>query len=664
MHHVLSRDTTRRPAPLNQAFVRARNERDGFLRYFGFRQIPFGVTPDPGLLFFSSMHRAALESMIHSIESNLGFTVLLGGPGTGKTTLLFQLLTQYRDCARTAFIFQTQCGSHDLLRHIASELELPVLKHDEVSLHQRLKRMLVKEAHAGRKVLIIIDEAQNLHYSSLEAIRLLSDFETAPAKLLHVVLAGSSRLAETLLAPHLSQLAQRVFTVCRLEALTVDEVKAYVNFRLGAVGSRVVEGLFSPESLWEIAERSGGVPRLVNAICYRALSLAYTRGERHVSRTLAQQAARDLDLSRSIGMNLPAIAPWPKAVSHDGPNQLADVNSRATATGVESLGSGMDTQRAEPVLKIESQPFAATPMNGSEERRHSEARSATVPAADQDERRLTHEGRLRHASAKRIRVLRPVGFRRPRFNDSSSIALGALILLGLGFWTVWHELWPKFAPPGEYTTSARPAVTPPESKYGAVHTPPGLPDAPIAIGETNKRVAEYKPNGAATPHPTSPVITTLPDGVLPSRITRPSSNSGDPAVPNNVAVPARESDPLIQPLTTVPPSVPQLNGSVATQQSTGVVPAPVLQPTKVVQPEYPKVAKLRHIEGDVVLELEIDSQGNVEKVRTVSGNAMLKEAAEQAAWQWHYPSFTPNQLPVPAVTQVRFNFRLDPDAGK
>src|SRR5258708_5914878 len=150
---------------------RANDRGEELLTHLGFREHPFGVTPNPVFLFSSTVHRMALQSMIGAIESNLGFTVLLGDPGMGKTTLLFQLLTLYRDSARTAFIFQTQYKRHDLLRHLASELELSPNKDDEVSLHQALKEMLVNEAVAGRKVLIILDEAQNLQASSLEAIR-------------------------------------------------------------------------------------------------------------------------------------------------------------------------------------------------------------------------------------------------------------------------------------------------------------------------------------------------------------------------------------------------------------------------------------------------------------------------------------------------------------
>src|SRR6185312_7470938 len=127
------------------AFQLEEAHQEGFLRHFGLNESPFGVTPDPEFLFSTPMHKAALQGLINSIESKLGFSVLLGDAGTGKTTLLFQLLTHYAECARTAFVFQTQCSPRDLLRYIASELELPGPIRDEVSLHQRLKAMLIKE---------------------------------------------------------------------------------------------------------------------------------------------------------------------------------------------------------------------------------------------------------------------------------------------------------------------------------------------------------------------------------------------------------------------------------------------------------------------------------------------------------------------------------------
>src|SRR5690348_2910064 len=303
MYPTFKSDGLERGPAVDLAFLRARREIDEFLSYFGFRESPFGVTPDPGFLFFSRRHREALDAMIQAIESNLGFTVLLGEPGLGKTTLLFQLLAQYRDCARTAYIFLTRCKPNDLLRYLASELELPGLNRDEVAFHQRLNDLLVSEARAGRKVLIILDEAQNLNHASLETIRLLSGFETPSSKLLHVILAGSGRLGETLLAAKQSPLAQRISTQCRLEPLNADEVREYIRFRLGIAGANDIRGLFPPDALDEVAIQSGGVPRMVNSISYHALWLAFSRGERQLSAAAVREAARDLNLSTSTGMN-------------------------------------------------------------------------------------------------------------------------------------------------------------------------------------------------------------------------------------------------------------------------------------------------------------------------------------------------------------------------
>lgn len=668
MYPVLTSNATNRRAPVEAAFRQARTEREALLKHFGFHQLPFAVTPDPGFLFRSGMHRAALEAIIHSIESNLGFTVLLGDPGTGKTTLLFQLLTQYRDCARTAFIFQTQCKPHDLLRYIASELELPGSKRDEVSLHQRLKAMLVEEARAGRRVLIVVDEAQNLHHSSLEAIRLLSDFETASAKLLHVVLAGSSRLGETLLAPELSPLAQRVFTVCRLGSLTPEEVKCYVNFRLGAAGSGVIEDLFSPDSLAEIAKQSDGVPRVINSICYRSLSLAYSTGQRHVSRALVQQAVRDLDLSESRSMNLRMGSPSQKTAKEDGCRGLPNTSSGDQNIVPQPYNTPLEIPRIESARQAESQtPSAGVVANGFDEQWQSPGRGREAFSQSQEQHKVAASAGLRRPSPKRIRVLRPVGFGRAKFSDSySSIVVGTLLLLALGAWSAWHELRPKSGTSAEYrATSIPPKVVPSENKDGESRTSPdSSANLPVMREEPNQEKSDYKPIGTTGRRAGAAVIQALPDGLLRSRIIRPSSSPSDPTVPNHLADTPGSSDPLIQPLANVPPSVPQLNGPVAPSEPTTVAPAHFLHPTKVVQPEYPKAARLRHIEGDVVLELEIDARGTVEKVRTVSGNAILREAAEQAARQWHYPPVTGNEIALPAVTQVRFNFRLDPDARK
>src|SRR5215470_11439212 len=143
-----------------------------FLEYFRLREQPFGVTPDPRYLFPSPGHREALASLIYGIESNLGFGSLIAEPGMGKTTLLFHLLERYRQSARTAFIFNTQCNSFDLLQSLLTELDEQQVPRDTFQLHERVKQILASESQAGRRVLVMIDEAQNLSDIVMETVRL------------------------------------------------------------------------------------------------------------------------------------------------------------------------------------------------------------------------------------------------------------------------------------------------------------------------------------------------------------------------------------------------------------------------------------------------------------------------------------------------------------
>src|SRR5580693_932655 len=166
-----------------------------FLEYYGFREQPFGVTPDPRYLYLSPAHREALASLFYGIEVGRGFLALIAKPGMGKTTLLFHLLEKFRNSAKTAFLFQTQCTSREFMRFLLAELGHETDGHDFVRMHEEFNRRLLQEARAGNRFIVVIDEAQNLEPSVLETVRLLSDFETPRAKLMHIILAGQPELA-------------------------------------------------------------------------------------------------------------------------------------------------------------------------------------------------------------------------------------------------------------------------------------------------------------------------------------------------------------------------------------------------------------------------------------------------------------------------------------
>jgi type II secretory pathway predicted ATPase ExeA len=269
-----------------------------FLDFYKLREQPFGVTPDPRFLYLSPGHREALASLFYGIETGRGFLSLVAEPGMGKTTLLFQLLQRWKGYVHSAFLFQTQCNSRELIRYLLDDLGLKSDGTDIVRMHAELNDFLYRETKAGRRVVVFIDEAQNLSDNVLETVRLLSDFEAPDKKLLQIILAGQPELSERLAKPGLAQLRQRIAIPARLEALPVAEVVRYVHHRLRVAGHEGPE-LFTPEALELIAKRSRGIPRLINNICFNAMSLGCAFQKRQIDAALAREAAEELSLQVS-----------------------------------------------------------------------------------------------------------------------------------------------------------------------------------------------------------------------------------------------------------------------------------------------------------------------------------------------------------------------------
>ena len=167
-----------------------------FLRYYGMREQPFGVTPDPHCFYLSATHREALASLIYGIEAGRGFVAMIAQPGMGKTTLLFQFLELLGNSARSVFLFHTQCNSHEFFHYLLSDMGIDSQGQDLARMHDHLNQALLAEARAGRRFVLVIDEAQNLDESVLETVRLLSDFETPRSKLIHIILSGQPQLAK------------------------------------------------------------------------------------------------------------------------------------------------------------------------------------------------------------------------------------------------------------------------------------------------------------------------------------------------------------------------------------------------------------------------------------------------------------------------------------
>jgi general secretion pathway protein A len=265
------------------------------LDFYKLAEQPFGVTPDSRFLYLGPKHREALASLVYGTECNRGFLALIAKPGMGKTSLLYHFLSYLRDKARTAFIFRTDCDAREFIRHLLIDLGIDVAGMDLPAMHDALNELLTEEMHAGRRFVLVIDEAQNLDEKVLESIRLLSNFETPWMKLMQIVLAGQPQLADRLASPSMAQLRQRVSMVIRIDPFTHQEVNAYIDHRLWIAGCDK-PALFTVGARKLIADHSEGIPRNINNLCFNAMSLACALKRKTIDRDVVRDVIADLDL--------------------------------------------------------------------------------------------------------------------------------------------------------------------------------------------------------------------------------------------------------------------------------------------------------------------------------------------------------------------------------
>ncbi len=260
------------------------------------REQPFGVTPDPRYLYDSATHKEALASILYAIESGLGFVALVGKPGMGKTTLLFEVLRRIGKATKTAFLFQTISSPADLLRALLIDVGVSEVKGSLPEMQAQLNEVLVAQSANGKRLVVAIDEAQNLSEPVLETVRMLSNFETPRQKLIQIILSGQPQLEKTLASPQMLQLRQRISIVARLEPLSGQETRAYIQHRLEISGNHSIEGFFSEPALTLIARYSEGIPRNINNICFNALSLGRALQRRTVDSKVIEEVRADLGL--------------------------------------------------------------------------------------------------------------------------------------------------------------------------------------------------------------------------------------------------------------------------------------------------------------------------------------------------------------------------------
>jgi general secretion pathway protein A len=280
-----------------------------YASFFGLNEKPFSITPDPRYLYLSRRHAEALAHLLYGITESGGFIQLTGEVGTGKTTVVRSLLEQLPEHAEVALVLNPRLSPEEFLLTICDELHVVVAdRASQKAMVDALNHRLLESHARGGRVVLIVDEAQNLSAEVLEQIRLLTNLETAKQKLLQIILIGQPELREVLARSDLRQLAQRITGRYHLEPLESGEVQAYVRHRLEVAGSRAE--IFTPAALKALHRNSSGIPRLINVIADRALLGAWSREETTVSAYMVRKAAAEVfgEPMKRRARRVPAVA--------------------------------------------------------------------------------------------------------------------------------------------------------------------------------------------------------------------------------------------------------------------------------------------------------------------------------------------------------------------
>ena len=351
-----------------------------YTEFFGLNEKPFSITPDPRYLYLSRRHADALAHLIYGISESGGFIQLTGEVGTGKTTLIRSVLEQLPEKAEIALILNPQLSAREFIENICEELRMPIPAGGSLrALIASLNRQLL-EAHAqGRRIVLIVDEAQTLGPELLEQVRLLTNLETSTQKLLQIILIGQPELRDLLGRPEMRQIAQRITGRYHLQPLSRAETAAYVRHRLRVAGCQTA--IFTANALRELYRRSKGIPRLINVVADRALLAAYTQDRIRVDGRLVRLAASEV-----FGRRIVPFA-WPWAVATAG---IAAIALGTWALLAEPRDSGAEpapqlpatTAAARPAPPPASGPAPARTTFGSTGARASAAQAPDASGAD------------------------------------------------------------------------------------------------------------------------------------------------------------------------------------------------------------------------------------------------------------------------------------------
>ncbi len=414
-------------------------------RFYRLRERPFALTPDPDYLYPSRVHKEALSYLRYGIESHAGFIVITGAIGSGKTTLLQTMLRGLDGQTTVARLMNTLLDPRELLESAMIDLGLDPSGQSKPAMLKQLGGFLVDERSAGRLVLLVIDEAQNLSLPALEEIRMLSNLETEKSKLIQIVLIGQPDLRDKLNRPELEQLRQRITVSYHLEALDAEETAHYVNHRLAraSIGSPLE---FPRDVTDRIHERSGGVPRLINVIADATLVFGYGEERSEIDGALIEEVIADLDATGVLG-------PQSRANRHD------------SVVAADSATTGQDRRQASATGDA---AHASIPAESGFDRPSAEEARRARDLAEREKqlRQREHEiaGREREVAEQRRVLAEQYRLLRTRPADAAA-APGTAV-----------AAWPPVAPGTAAATSA-----------GAVRPHAHTPAPAMATFQSNKR---------------------------------------------------------------------------------------------------------------------------------------------------------------------------------
>jgi TonB family protein len=657
--------------------------------FFGLRERPFTINPDPRYLYLTPSIQEALASLIYGIENRTGFISLTGEVGTGKTTLLNRLLDWLKEQEiPTAFIFNSQLTVSQLFDFIVADLGIPCESREKSQILMALNEWALERYRRGKTTVIIVDEAQSLPGQVLEEIRLLTNLETSNEKLLQIVLSGQPELEETLKRPELRQLRQRIFLHCRTRPLSQHETHAYITERLRIAGAGT-QTVFSEEAMDAIWQYAGGIPRLINLLAEHGLINAFATQQRPVLTQSIDEAARDFQLDRlSVASpsqenqgpagttqknnSFPAVAFPPFETLAPAPAPAARATAMTTpdsartpsipARGVEVL---LTSPQKEASLDLPARPFAQMPP----------LRLGDGPSLGKTRDALTL-GSTEPASLSKsalVLLVRNAGLKKAILAVSAALALLGLAASGLSLRK------PVQAEPRVVQQAVPNPDLPPASPSGPIQNelieqagrqnvtalrPALQPKDPIGQPPTFLETATGLVSGAVRQPlvPPAETVSHLPNPELRRPTGRPSGRIGPgepppvlPASANALAEASLEAG-LLAGTYSGHPSPPTLPTTRPTASTGGQLqpPRPIHSPA----PAYPARARAERVQGVVVLDVLVNETGAVTEVVVVSGHPLLLEVAQAAARAWTYEPARLNGERIAMRTRISVQFAL------